>query len=246
MVLTAVRGALGFLTRLPVGRSDRAWAALGEAPAVMVLAAYPIGALAALPLLWLPGPVAALAYPLVLVATTGITHADGLADLGDAVVIHGSPAERRAVMHDAQTGVGGALALGLDLIGLALAGLALAGAPHLVTLGVVVAAEVGAKLGMVTMAVLGNAAHEGMGAHVVGASPIQLVAGVVLGIPAALVAWPLIAPAVALPAAVVGGLAVFAWAHSRLGGVSGDVFGAANEVARLLALHVGVVAWTHW
>lgn len=246
MVLTALRGAVGFLTRLPLGRSDRAWAAFGETPAVMVLAAYPIGLLAALSLLWLPAAVAAISYPLVLVAATGITHADGLADLGDAAVVHGSAADRRAVMADAQTGVGGSLALGLDVVGLTLAGLALAGTPARLALGVVVAAEVGAKLAMVTVAVVGNSAHEGIGAHVVGASPVQAIAGAVFAVPAAVVAWPRVAPGVALFAALLGGAVVYAWARDNIGGVSGDVFGAANEVARLLALHAGVVAWTHW
>jgi len=246
VVLTAVRGAIGFLTRLPVGRSDRDWAAFGDTPAAMVVVAYPIGLLAALPLLWLPGPVAALSYPLVLVAVTGITHADGLADLADAAVIHGTAADRRAVMADGSTGVGGSLALGLDVLGLALGGLALAGTPIAVAVGVVVAAETGAKLAMVTMTVVGNPAHEGIGAHVTGASPGQFVAGVVLAAPAAVLAWPSLVPAVGLCGAMIAGLAVYAWARRRLGGVSGDVFGAANEVGRLLALHAGVVAWTHW
>jgi adenosylcobinamide-GDP ribazoletransferase len=246
VVLTALRGAMGFLTRLPVGRSDRHWAAFGDAPAVMVGAAYPIGLLAVLALLWLPGPVAALSYPLALVTVTGITHADGLADLGDAAVIHGSAADRRAVMADAHTGVGGSLALGLDVVGLALAGLALAETPPAVAVGVVVAAEVGAKLAMVTVTVVGDAAHGGMGAHVVGASGGQFVAGLVLAAPAAVVAWPSLVPVVALSGAVVGGLAVYVWARGRIGGVSGDVFGAVNEVGRLLALHLGVVAWTLW
>ena len=31
-----------------------------------------------------------------------------------------------------------------------------------------------------------------------------------------------------------------------LGGVNGDVFGAVNELARIVALHAGVVAWTRF
>lgn len=243
MVLTAARGAVGFLTRLPLGRSERAWAALGETPAVMVPTAYVIGALAATPVLVLPGASAALAYPLALVALTGIAHADGLADLADAAVVHGTPAERRSVMRDTVTGVGGTVALGLDFVGLALAGLALAAAPLPVALGLVVAAEVGAKLAMVALAVQGGEAHPGMGAHLAGAGPLQLAAGAVLAVPAAFLAWPALAPAVAPVAALAGGVLVAAWARRRIGGISGDVFGATNEVARLLALHAGVVVW---
>jgi adenosylcobinamide-GDP ribazoletransferase len=45
-------------------------------------------------------------------------------------------------------------------------------------------------------------------------------------------------------AGVLAGLVPFWWARRRLGGVSGDVMGAANELARLVALHAGVIAWT--
>ncbi len=33
------------------------------------------------------------------------------------------------------------------------------------------------------------------------------------------------------------------WARARLDGVTGDVIGAANELARVAALHTGLVAW---
>lgn len=246
MVLMAMRGAIGFLTRFPIGRSERAWNALGTTPAVMVPTAYLIGAIAAIPVLVLPAMTAGVAYPVALLALTGIAHADGLADLGDAAVVHGPPAERRDVMRDTVTGVGGTVALALALLGLTLAGIALAGAPVRVALGVIVAAEVGAKLSMVGLAVLGGSGHPGMGAHLLGAHPAQLVLAIGLAVPAGLVGWPVLAPAVALVAAPVAAAAVAAWAKAKLGGMSGDVFGATNELARLLALHAGVVAWMHF
>lgn len=246
MVLMAVRGAIGFLTRFPIGRSERAWDALGATPAVMVPTAYLIGAIAAMPVLVLPAPTAAIAYPAALLALTGIAHADGLSDLGDAAVVHGPPAERREVMQDTVTGVGGTVAMGLDMLGLALAGLALAWVPVYVALGVVVAAEVGAKLSMVGLAVLGGSGHPGMGAHFLGAHPVQLLLAVALAVPAGLLGWPALAPAAALLAAPVAATVVAAWASAKLGGLSGDVFGATNEIARLVALHAGVVAWMHF
>jgi adenosylcobinamide-GDP ribazoletransferase len=245
VVLRALRGAVGFLTRVPIGRSESAWMALGEQPAVMVLAAYAVGGLVAVPVVVpLPPVTVGVGFVLAVLAVTGITHLDGLADLGDAAVVHGSPARRREVMRDTTLGVGGSVALGLALVGLALAGVGLAGLPLREAVGTVVAAEVGAKLAMVGLASVGEATHDGLGSHLTGATERDLGSGAVLALPALGLTWPSPVAAVSLLAGLVASAVVLAWARARLGGVSGDVFGATNEVARLAALHAGVVAWT--
>jgi adenosylcobinamide-GDP ribazoletransferase len=40
------------------------------------------------------------------------------------------------------------------------------------------------------------------------------------------------------------GAVVWRWARPSLGGVNGDVLGATIELARVAALHAGVVVWT--
>jgi adenosylcobinamide-GDP ribazoletransferase len=50
----------------------------------------------------------------------------------------------------------------------------------------------------------------------------------------------------ALVAAVAVALLVGRWARTTLGGVSGDVLGAANELGRVAALHARVIAWTRF
>lgn len=240
MVLTALRGALGFLTRLPTGHDERAWDAFGETPAAFPLAGWVVGALVAIVFFApLPDPSAAFAYLVALYLLTGINHADGVADLGDAAVVHGDAEARRAVMKDTEVGVGAVLALALVLVGLALAALALAAAPPLAAVSVVVAAEVGAKLGMATLACLGDPAHEGMGSSFTDNRPILLVAPVAVALPVGLLGGPAVA---ALCGALVASLVVLRWSSGTLGGVSGDAFGAANEFARLAGLHAGVVA----
>ncbi|PSP82488.1 adenosylcobinamide-GDP ribazoletransferase [Halobacteriales archaeon QS_1_68_17] len=246
MVLTAVRGALGFLSRLPVGRDERAWEAFRTTPAALPLAGYPVGLLAAAPLaLPLPAPTVALAYLVAVVAVAGINHADAVADLGDAAVVHGDAERRRAVMTDTTVGVGGVLAVAVAVAGLALAGLSLAGLPSRVAVGLAVAAEVGANLGVAALVCLGDAAHEGLGSQLTApAGRGDLLAPAVAAFPATVLAWPSAGGAVAVAAAVAAALAVGRWARARLGGVSGDVLGAAHEAARVAALHAGVVAWT--
>lgn len=261
MVLTALRGALGFLSRLPVGRDERAWAAFRRSPVAFPLAGYVVGAVAALPLalagaLPLPAPTVAVLFVAWLYVVTGVNHADGVADLGDALVVHGDASARRAVMKDTTVGVGAVLALSLVVVGLALAGLALAGlalggealdtrGPAAV--GLVVAAEVGAKLGMATVACLGTATHEGLGSSLTEPSAARdLGLPALAALPAAALTWPHPAAAIAVGASLATTLGVVRWARRRLGGVGGDVFGATNEVARLVALHAGVMAWTLW
>ncbi|MDQ2073178.1 adenosylcobinamide-GDP ribazoletransferase [Haloarcula sp. H-GB4] len=246
MVLTAVRGAIGFLSRLPVGHSEQAWEAFVGTPAAFPLAGYVVGGLVAVPFLavgLLPAPVVAAAYLGGVVLVTGVNHADGLADLGDAAVVHGDPEKRRDVMQDTTIGVGAVLALGTVLLALALAALAVARLPPLVAVSLVLAAEVGAKLAMATLACVGRPSHEGFGATVInGNGPGHLVSSLAAALPAAVVAVP--AATVAVLTGPLLALGISGWADRRLGGVSGDAFGATNELARAAALHVGVAAWS--
>lgn len=245
MVLTAVRGALGFLTRLPVGHSETAWDAFRQTPVAFPLAAYPIGALIALPVgLPVPDPVVAFFLLVDVIVLTGVNHADGLADLGDAAVVHGDSEQRRAVMKDTTVGVGAVLALGSVLVGVALAGWALAALPSLIAIGIVVASEVGAKLGMAAVACLGTATHEGLGSAFTGHGPRQLIAPTVAVLPAFVLTGRSLAGCIAVLVGGTTGCLMVLLARRALGGVSGDVFGATNEIGRVLALHAGVIAWT--
>jgi adenosylcobinamide-GDP ribazoletransferase len=219
---------------------------------VFPLVGYVVGGLAALAfLLPLPVPTAAALYLVTLYLVTGVTHADGLADLGDAAVVHGDAERRLSVLKDSQTGVGGVLALGVTLVvlGLGAFGLAGAGGRLALTAGVAiaVAAEVGAKAGMATLVCLGESAHEGLGSALVGANDSSgLLAVAVVCLP--LVALAPVTGGPAVVATLVCGplvaLLVRAWGREHLGGVSGDLLGATNELARATAIHVGVVTWT--
>ncbi|KAB1197183.1 MULTISPECIES: adenosylcobinamide-GDP ribazoletransferase [Haloferax] len=266
MVLNAVRGGLGFLTRLPVGGGEAEWDAFRRAPVVFPLVGYVVGGLAALPfLLPLPIPTAAALYLVTLYLVTGVTHADGLADLGDAAVVHGNAERRLSVLKDSQTGVGGLLALGVTLVVLAMGAFGLAGVGWRLglptggfsfttgrlglTVGVVIAltAEVSAKTGMATLVCLGTPAHDGLGSALVGENaPSGLLAVAVVCLPVVALApdTGLLAIVVTLLCGPVVALLVRAWGRNHLGGVSGDLIGATNELARATAIHVGVVTWT--
>ncbi|GAB3676702.1 adenosylcobinamide-GDP ribazoletransferase [Halopiger thermotolerans] len=245
--LGAVRAAVGFLTRLPVPHREGDWDAFRSRPAAFPLVGLVAGSLAAVPLLAadaLPAPTVALGYLLAVYAVTGIHHLDGIADLGDALVVHGDAARRREVLKDTTTGVGAVLAVALTVAALALAGLGLAGLSPLTAVAVAIAAEVGAKLGMAAMACFGTAGFEGMGRQFTEPSTpggFVVPAGVLAG--ATALVWP--HPAAVAPWAALAGIGLpWYWADRNLGGINGDVFGAANELGRVVGVHAGVIAWT--
>lgn len=248
----ALRGAFSFLTRLPVGSGDgeTEWTAFRSRPATLPIVGWVVGGLAAIPLLaagTAPAPTVALGYAVAVYLVTGVHHADGVADVGDALAVHGGVDRRREVLKDTTTGVGAILAVAVVVAGVSLGGLALAGLPALAAVGIAVASEVGAKVGMAALACFGRASHEGFGSQLTDASdPTGFVLPAAAGVPAAALTWPHPSAAVALGGALVGASAPWLWARRSLDGVSGDVFGAANECGRVVGLHAGVIAWTLW
>ncbi|WP_226007703.1 adenosylcobinamide-GDP ribazoletransferase [Natrinema salinisoli] len=243
----AVRGGLGFLTRLPVRHREGDWDAFRSTPAVFPLVGLVAGMLAAIPLLAidrLGAPTVAVGYLLSVYAVTGIHHLDGIGDLGDALVVHGDAERRREVLKDTTTGVGALLAVSITVAALALGGLGLAELPLFAAVGVAIGAEVGTKLGMAGMAAYGTAASDGMGEQFIdGSTPGSFFFPLVVALSAATFAWPH-PGAVALCGALAGGGLPWHWANRNLGGINGDIFGAANEVGRVAGVHLGVIAWT--
>jgi len=244
----AIRGAVGFLTRIPVGGSETDWDAFRRAAYSLPVVGYLVGSLGG-GVFFLPvqPPTVVAAYLGGIYLLTGVTHADGLADLGDALAVHGDADRTREVLKDSATGVGGALLLGVTLLVMTLGVLSFAGIGSWRAFRFVVAAEVGAKLGMALVTCYGRSAHDGLGAHLVDELDHRSFASAIL------VSLPAVAAApdglaVALVAAVATGpavgLAILTWGHRELGGVSGDLLGATNEVGRALALHVGVSVWS--
>ena len=245
--LAAIRGAVAFLTRLPVGGGEAAWNAFRRSPYTIPLVGYLVGGLAGLVFFLPVQPTTVVAaYLVVLYGLSGVTHADGLADIGDAMAVHGDRERRREVLKDSSTGVGGLLLLGLTLIVLALGALGFAGTEPMTAFRLVVAAEVGAKLGMVLVICYGRSAHEGLGSQLVDRlDRADYGPAVVVAAPAVLLApgGSTIALLGAIAAGPLVGAVTLTWGYRSLGGVTGDVIGATNELARAAGLHLGVSLW---
>lgn len=249
--MNAFLQALGLLTVLPVhGRLDDA-SAPGRAMAAYPLAGLVIGALlAALGrlLLALPAPVAGgLLAPALLLAAwaalTGALHLDGWSDCCDALFVPVDRDRRLAIMKDPRLGSFGATGLLLLLVVkfAALAGLLqLAAGGGWLRLWPLLAATATARWFVVLAArLLPPARPEGMAVYFRrGLGRRELLLASLTLVPVAALAvwlagWPalLLWPAAALVAAGLGRLALV-----RLGGATGDVYGALIELTETTVL----------
>jgi len=187
-----------------------------------------------------PGITGWLLMVLLLLLSGGL-HADGLADSADGVLGGATPARRLEIMRDPAIGSFGALALiaVLGLKGIALGGLAGGIWPE----ALILIPALSRWACVVSIAAFAYARPAGLGASFhQGSWPAAApLAGVTcLGAAIALAG---LEGAVAWAIAAGCGLLLGAFIASRLGGLTGDSYGAVVEVTEA-ALFVLAVAWT--
>jgi adenosylcobinamide-GDP ribazoletransferase len=229
--------ALQFLTRLPVPQIPVVDGDLRRATSAFPLVGAIVGAVgvaafaATAPLL---GPaVAAVVAVAATVAVTGAFHEDGLADTFDGVWGGWEPTRRIEIMRDSRIGTYGAAALILSLgarVAL-LAQLDPGAAARAILVGHVVS-----RAGiLVQIRWLSPVADRGTGAQVaepiggVGLGAAAVTTAVVCGVGLGAFA------AVPLAAALAGVAMLRRMARRKLGGLTGDVLGATQQVGLLLA-----------
>lgn len=240
---------LGLLTRIRLTRKDLDLQAAASQQHLLPVIGLLVGLIASLTIIALDlmlGPSNAIVSGALLVAllygVTGIIHTEGLADFADGIMAHGSPQRKREVVKDPHVGVAAVIAVVLFLIiffALAMRMCSSVGRdvelwplPWAVPfiLGMVVA-EVGGKLAMNTAMLLGPSSHEGMGSLFVQNADrgrFLVACGIALVGCFLVVGW----LSVIVLTGILAGGAVTAIARKHLGGVSGDVFGAVNEIGR--------------
>lgn len=186
-----------------------------------------------------PGVAATLALGAVLLSA-GLHHADGVLDVGDALMVRGSTRRRREVLKDTRIGIGGIGALFLVYAPSVAALAALcADSPWRAALALL-AGEVSARSAMLLMLAFGRPAEQGSssvpfvraiaGSHRAYGLALALLAPLpfLLGIgglsPVASIVVPLVA------------IAALRIARTGFGGIGGDVVGAAGEACRAVVL----------
>lgn len=207
--------------------------------AIQFLPSLVVGALSLALLLWM----------------TGLHHTDGLLDFGDGIMVHGTAEKKIDVMHDQLTGAG---AIGLALMTYVVTAFAFAslgvsqnilGVRVPLILPALITIELCAKLSMVVAARAGRSVHKGMNSAFLeamhgGVGNWRLALALALSL---LVAFPLLGLGgiLVVLTSVVTGLVMVLVAHRNFNGVTGDVFGATNELTRGVCAVVllAVVAW---
>lgn len=236
---------LVFMTRLPLRLDDRTQnRSLADACALLPLVGVVVGLVGAA-VLWLTQtvglpPMAAAAIAVAAtILLTGALHEDGLADVADGFGGGLEKARKLEIMHDSRVGSYGVIAIGLSLILriTLIADIALRFESFWAISGMLVAMHVIARgLLPAVMATLPLARSDGLAAAAqrpgsqragAAAAICLLIAAVCLGPIAGIVAF-----AVATIAVVM-----VAWlARRQIGGYTGDVLGAAEQVAEIATL----------
>jgi adenosylcobinamide-GDP ribazoletransferase len=169
---------------------------------------------------------------------TGIHHTDGLADFADGLMVKGTKEKKLAAMKDLTTGSAGIVAIVLYIVGLIIVISQFTGYQLFLS---ILLSEIFAKFSMVLMASIGKSASLGSNSpfvelmknrqKLVLASIITLIPLIVLGGTTGLLVFGV---GVTLTLFLVG------LSTKSFGGITGDVFGATNELTRLASLLIFV------
>lgn len=248
-MIRALALAVSWLTVVPMRAPDEvdrhlARRALYWAPVVgAALGLLAAAGLAALHVVGTPPLLAGLAVVAMLAVLTRGMHLDGLADTADGLGCYGGATRALAVMRDGSAGPFAVVTLVLVLTAQAAALGALAETGRL--LAVVLAVTAGrVAFGWCARKAVPPARAEGLGALVASSQPpavpliwtLSLLAGGLVAVPGR--AWQ---GALAVGLAAAGVAAFSAHTRRRFGGVTGDVLGAASELASTVVLVVCAV-----
>lgn len=236
----SLRVAISFLTVLPVRVGSPRGGDYGHSLVWFPLVGLLLGtAPAALAHLLAGGLAPGLLGVLAVASSAWITgglHLDGVADTFDAAGGGRRDPERMlAIMKDSRIGAHGAVALILVLIAKILATAELAQAGRLWAL--LLAPAVARFAVSLPIAWVAPARREGLGATFSAeARGAHLLGGASLLLPMLAHWMPVLWPALVCTGITVSSLAL--WARSRMGGLTGDVYGAAIELGELTVLVV--------
>jgi adenosylcobinamide-GDP ribazoletransferase len=247
--LSGLGGAFRLLTRIPLGEhaSTRGLGRVaGWFPVVGLVVGLTVGGVYAVLYPWMPSMLSAVIAVGGGIVLTGAIHEDGLADSMDSFGTGASGEKALQIMRDSRLGTYGTLALVLSVLWRVVALGSLG--PAVAVAAAVVAHVIGRTSAIGLMVVAPAARAEGLGrlgvAEVDGRQGALAIA-VGLGLTLSVVGW-----VVALGVIVAAVMVVFVirWVSMRrIGGITGDVLGACEQLTEMgsFALVAGAT-WAGW
>ena len=234
--LDEARLALMLLTRLPAGRIEGPVPPMSASTWAWPLAGAVVGAIAAFVLglalvLGLPAPAAAILALAALILASGAMHEDGLADLADGFGGGVTRERKLEIMRDSRIGTYGvvALCIALGMRAVGIAALAGAGGAAMALIGIAAASRAVLPMALIRMPA---ARDNGLGRMAAGDDPAPAWAAALIGffclLPLGLGTALLVAFAMVLAALILAGIAM-----RQIGGQTGDVLGAMQQVAEV-------------
>ncbi len=188
---------------------------------------------------FLPAVVAGALVFAILLWMTGLHHTDGLLDFGDGLMAHGTFEHKIEVMHDQLTGAGG---LSLGILTVLITALAIGQLNVRLILPAIIVVEICAKLSMVVAAWAGKSVHQGMNSPFLEAmhgrgGNLRLVVALLISFVIGLLLLRFAGILIVL-GGIITALVMVAVAQKNFNGVTGDVFGATNELTRMVCVVV--------
>jgi adenosylcobinamide-GDP ribazoletransferase len=194
-----------------------------------------VGFIAFFSSLFLPQYITSFIVLVTFVIVTGVHHIDALADFADGLMVKGDRESRRKAMSDPIVGSAGATALIINFIGLFIALLSFDSSLKL--LYAIVASEIIAKYVMVMQASVGDSAWSGFSSAftIEMKKRNKITISTIITIVLVLIIEGVLG-LLTLGIVIIIGFIIYIISYRNFGGVSGDVFGASNEIARLSSL----------
>jgi adenosylcobinamide-GDP ribazoletransferase len=239
-----VLDAVGFLTRIPVGRAELGGAGLSRAALWFPLVGLLVGGVAAgvrvLGATVLPADAATVLALAAAVVLTGALHEDALADTADALGAHTTRERRLEIMRDPRVGACGALAVVFAVL-LSFVLLAPLSAGDFARAAV--AAHVLARWTTLPLAWLVSAARADGAGALLRPGAVTVLAATAATVAATLLVAGVGAGAAALAVALLLTAAAGLAARRLLSGTTGDTLGATVKVVEVATYATLVAAW---
>ena len=176
--------------------------------------------------------VAVIVYAFLMIIT-GYNHLDGVMDMADGVMVHGTPEKKISVVKDSSVGAGGIATLFL------VASLTIAGIYNVLDYNFIMAiviCEMVAKSSLLTTALTSKPLIPGIGSYfITSTTPSYYFLSTIIVAAISFLLGGMVG-LIGLLGAIIAGFLISQIAKRNFGVANGDVLGMSNEVGRLMAL----------